>query len=68
MIYGSAVRYYDRRVVLHTAKQPAVRIEAGVIANREVEQMLSMPETRENIAHAIAESIATCQTGRTDAQ
>ncbi len=65
---ANGVHYYDQLVVLHTAKQPALLIEAGVIVNRESEQMLAMPETRQNIALAIAEAIANCQTGRTDAQ
>jgi N-acetylmuramoyl-L-alanine amidase len=65
---ANGVHYYDQLVVLHTATQPAVLIEAGVIVNRESEQMLAMPETRENIAQAIADGIATCLTGRTEAQ
>ncbi|MBI3526592.1 MAG: N-acetylmuramoyl-L-alanine amidase [Betaproteobacteria bacterium] len=64
---SNGVHYYDRLVVLHTAKQPAVLIEAGVIVNRKAEQVLAMSETRENIAQAIAEGIATCLTSRTDA-
>jgi N-acetylmuramoyl-L-alanine amidase len=65
---ANGVHYYDQLVALHTAKQPAVLIEAGVIVNRESEQMLAMPETRQNIAQAIAEGIANCLTGRTDMQ
>jgi N-acetylmuramoyl-L-alanine amidase len=65
---ANGVHYYDQLVVLHTAKQPAVLIEAGVIVNRESEHMLAMPETRQNIANAIAEGIANCLTGRTQTQ
>jgi N-acetylmuramoyl-L-alanine amidase len=65
---ANGVHYYDQLVVLHTATQPAVLIEAGVIVNRESEQMLAMPETKENIAQAIADGIAACLTGRTEAQ
>jgi N-acetylmuramoyl-L-alanine amidase len=65
---ANGVHYYDQLVVLHTAKQPAVLIEAGVIVNRESEQILAMPETRENIAQAVAEGIANCLTGPTEAQ
>jgi N-acetylmuramoyl-L-alanine amidase len=65
---ANGVHYYDRLVVLHTAKQPAVLIEAGVIVNRESEQRLAMPETRERIAQVIAEGIASCLTGRSEAQ
>jgi N-acetylmuramoyl-L-alanine amidase len=62
------VHYYDELVVLHAAQQPAVLIEAGVIVNRESERMLALPETRENIAQAIAEAIAICLTARMDTQ
>jgi N-acetylmuramoyl-L-alanine amidase len=62
------VHYYDQLVVLHTATQPAVLIEAGVIVNRESEQMLAMSQTRENIAQAIAEGISICLTARMDTQ
>ena len=47
---GNSAHYYDELVVLQTAKQPAVLIEAGVIVNLEPERMLALPETRENIA------------------
>lgn len=63
---ANGVHYHDQLVVLHTAQQPAVLIEAGVIVNRESEQMLAMPETTENIAQAIAEGIASCLIGRTE--
>lgn len=65
---SNGVHYYDRLVVLHTAKQPAVLIEAGVIVNRDSEQMLTLPETRQGMAQAIAKGIATCLTARTDAK
>jgi N-acetylmuramoyl-L-alanine amidase len=54
--------------VLHTAKLPAILIITGVNVNRESEQMLAMPDTRANIARAIAEGIANRLAGRTDAQ
>lgn len=65
---ANGVHYYDQLVVLHTATQPAVLIEAGVIVNRESEQVLAMPETRATIAQAIADGIAACLTARTQAQ
>ena len=64
----NGVHYYDQLVVLQTAKQPAVLIEAGVIVNRDSERMLTLPETREGIARAIATGIATCLTTGTDAK
>jgi N-acetylmuramoyl-L-alanine amidase len=64
----NGVHFYDQLVVLHTAKQPAVLIEAGVIVNREAEQMLAMPQTRERIAQAIAAGIAACLAGRRPTQ
>lgn len=64
----NGVHYYDQLVVLHTARQPAVLIEAGVIVNREAEQVLAVRETRENIAHAIAAGVAACLSRRTEAQ
>jgi N-acetylmuramoyl-L-alanine amidase len=57
---ANGVHYYDQLVVLHTARQPAVLIEAGVIVNRDAELMLAMPDTRENMAQAIAAGIAQC--------
>jgi N-acetylmuramoyl-L-alanine amidase len=64
----NGVHYYDQLVVLHTARQPAVLIEAGVIVNREAEPMLAMRETRESIARAIAAGIAACLNGLPEAQ
>lgn len=62
---ANGVHYYDQLVVLHTANQPAVLIEAGVIVNRASEKMLALPETKEHLAQAIAEGIATCLSDRT---
>ena len=62
------MHYFDQLVVLQTAKQPAVLIEACVIVNRESEQMLALPETRQMIAQAIAQGIGKCLTGRAQAQ
>jgi N-acetylmuramoyl-L-alanine amidase len=54
--------------VPHTAQQPAVLTEVGVIVNRESAQMLAMPEARENLSQAIAEGFSTCLTCRSEAQ
>ena len=56
----NGVHYYDQLVVLHTARQPAVLIEAGVIVNRNAELMLAMPDTRQDMAQKIAGAIADC--------
>ncbi len=46
--------------VLRTARQPAVPIEAGVIAHPEEEQRLANPVVRERIAVALADGIVVC--------
>ena len=65
---AKGVDNFDQSFVLHTAEQPGLRIETGVIVTRESEQMLASPESRQNIARAIAEGIAHCLTGRTRTQ
>ena len=52
----------------HTAQQSAVLIEAGIIVNRESEQMLAAQETRRTILQAIVDGFSTCLTGGTEAQ
>ena len=42
----NGVHYYDNLVVLHTATQPAVLFEAGVIVNRAEELTLRDPATQ----------------------
>ena len=56
----NGVHYYDQLVVLHSARQPAVLVEAGVIVNRADEHRLALPETRDEIAGAVADGIAHC--------
>jgi N-acetylmuramoyl-L-alanine amidase len=46
--------------VLRTARQPAVLIEAGVIAHPIEEQRLATPVVRESIAAALADGIVAC--------
>lgn len=60
----NGVHYYDELVVLNSANQAAVLIEAGVIVNRESETMLALPATREEIARAVAEGISACLSDR----
>jgi N-acetylmuramoyl-L-alanine amidase len=57
---ANGVHYYDNLVVLHSAAQPAVLLEAGVIVNRAEEQALLDPGTRALIAAAVAEGVRAC--------
>lgn len=56
----NGVHYYDNLVVLHTAAQPAVLVEAGVIVNRAEELALRDPATQRRIADAVAAGIGEC--------
>lgn len=56
------VHYFDDLVVLKTAKQPAVLIEAGVIVNPLDEQRVSGVEGRRRLADAIASGAGQCLT------
>jgi N-acetylmuramoyl-L-alanine amidase len=56
----NGVHYYDNLVVLHTATQPAVLFEAGVIVNRGEELALRDPATRGRIAAAVADGVRSC--------
>lgn len=56
----NGVHYYDNLVVLHSASQPAVLLEAGVIVNRAEELVLREPATQRRIAGAVAEGVRAC--------
>ena len=56
----NGVHYYDNLVVLHTARSPAVLLEAGVIVNRDEELKLASPQTQRRIAAAVADGVARC--------
>ena len=56
----NGVHYFDNLVVLHTATQPAVLIEVGVIVNRAEELRMREPATRRRIAAAVAEGVRGC--------
>lgn len=56
----NGVHYYDQLVVLGTAAQGAVLLEAGVIVNRDQELLLMLPQTRESIAQAVASGVRAC--------
>jgi N-acetylmuramoyl-L-alanine amidase len=57
---GNGVHYYENLVVLHSATQPAVLLEAGVIVNRAEELVLRDPATQRRIAAAVAEGVRRC--------
>lgn len=54
------VYYFDKLVVLKSASMPAALLESGVIVNRDEELVLSKPETRQAIAKAVADGLASC--------
>ena len=56
----NGVHYYDNLVVLHSATQPAVLFEAGVIVNRAEELALRAPGTHGRIAEAVADGVRSC--------
>jgi N-acetylmuramoyl-L-alanine amidase len=56
----NGVYYYDDLVVLKTASQPALLLEAGVIVNRDEEAQLTSPEVREKIARAVRAGLQSC--------
>lgn len=56
----NGVHWYDNLVVLHSATQPALLLEAGVIVNRDEELALREPATQRRIAAAVAEGVAAC--------
>jgi N-acetylmuramoyl-L-alanine amidase len=56
----NGVHYFDNLVVLHTATQAAVLLEAGVIVNRAEELRLRDPATHRRIADAVAAGVAEC--------
>ena len=57
---ANGVHYFDGLVVLKSAVQPAVLLEAGVILNRAEEVRLSTEETRQSMAEAVASAVFQC--------
>jgi len=58
------VHWFDGLVVLRTASQPAVLLEAGMLINRNEELMLQRPDVREKIGSVLAGAIMDCLAGR----
>ena len=61
---ANGVHYFDNLVVLHTATQPAVLFEAGVIVNPREELALGNPVTQARIAAAVADGVRSCLVSR----
>lgn len=56
----NGVHFYDNLVVLKTARQPALLVEAGVIVNRDEELRLASPDHVQRQAVALAVGISRC--------
>jgi N-acetylmuramoyl-L-alanine amidase len=56
----NGVYYFDDLIVLKTATQPAVLLEAGVIVNRKEEEELRLSVNQERIANAVKEGLSVC--------
>ena len=56
----NGVYYYDNLVVLKTARQPAVLLEAGVIVNRDEETALASPQAQDRMVHAVRAGLEAC--------
>ena len=56
----NGVHYYDNLVVLKTAQQAALLIEAGVIVNRDEELRVADPARRRAFALAVAAGVRSC--------
>jgi N-acetylmuramoyl-L-alanine amidase len=54
----AGVYRYDHLIVLHTARMPAVLLEAGSIINRQEELELATPERRRVVAEAVTAAVA----------
>jgi N-acetylmuramoyl-L-alanine amidase len=54
------VYWFDDLIVLKTARQPAVLVEAGVIVNPVEEQYITSPEGRSKVAAAVSSGIRQC--------
>lgn len=56
----NGVYYYDNLVVLKTAKQPAVLLEAGVIVNRDEEAALASGQEQGKMVGAVRAGLEAC--------
>ena len=60
----AGVYRYDHLIVLHSARMPAVLLEAGSIINRQEELELATPERRLVVAEAVTAAVADFCAGR----
>ena len=60
----AGVYRYDHLIVLHTARMPAVLLEAGSIINRQEELELATPERRLVVAEAVTAAVEEFCAGR----
>ena len=58
---ANGVHYFDDLIVLKTAKQAAILVEAGVIVNDEDELRVTSSVGRQRVARAITSGIAACK-------
>ena len=56
----NGVHYYDNLVVLKTARQPALLLEAGVIVSRDEELLLLTPAYQARMSEAVADGLRAC--------
>lgn len=54
------IHFFDDLVVLKTAKQPAILIEAGVVVNPQDEQKVTSRKGRQRLANALASGALEC--------
>jgi N-acetylmuramoyl-L-alanine amidase len=57
---ANGVYYYDELVILRTATQPAVLLEAGVIVHRDEEAVLSRIDQQQRIGRAVTRGLIQC--------
>ncbi len=56
----NGVYYYDDLVVLRSATQPAVLLEAGIIVNRDEEALLARIDVQQSIGRAVTQGLMQC--------
>jgi N-acetylmuramoyl-L-alanine amidase len=57
---ANGVYYYDNLVVLRSATEPAVLLEAGIILNPDEEERLQTREVRSRIAKSVEQGLQVC--------
>jgi N-acetylmuramoyl-L-alanine amidase len=57
---ANGVYYFDDLVILRTATQPAVLLEAGIIVNRDEEALLVRSDVQLSISRAVASGLGEC--------